>query len=76
MPVFIGAPSTLGGLLDPGAFNEVASGEQAANLSLGASLFNGTGAPTLFGQIQVDGKRTGDGAINTSTSPPPCPVSL
>jgi len=32
LPVFIGAPSTLGGLLDPGAFNEVASGEQAANL--------------------------------------------
>ena len=64
LPVFIGAPSTLGGLLDPGAFNEVASGEQAAKLSLGASLFNGTGAPTLFGQIQVDVKRTGDGAIN------------
>jgi len=62
--VFIGAPSTLGGFLDPGAFNEVASGEQAANLSLGASLFNGTGAPTLFGHIQVDGKRTGDGVIS------------
>jgi len=62
----IGAPSTLGGLLDPGAFNEVASGAQAANLALGASLLNGTGAPTLFGQTQVcdDGKRTGDGVIN------------
>ena len=43
------APSTLGGLVDPGAFNEVASGEQAANLALGASLLNGTGTPTLFG---------------------------
>jgi len=34
----IGAPSTLGGLLDPVAFNEVASSEQAANLALAGSL--------------------------------------
>jgi len=61
----IGSPSTLGGLVDPEAFNALAT-NQSANLALGDAISIGTGTPTLFGQTQTcgDGKRVGDGLIN------------
>jgi hypothetical protein len=62
----IGAPSTLGGFVDPSAFNALATGDSAANLALGATVGNATNAKsTLFGQTQLcGGKRVGDGIVN------------